>query len=41
MAYYDPAAVFDYCRRELSSRITLHHHYERHDVVVFVYRRGQ
>lgn len=38
MAYHDPAAVLDFCIRRLGPRVTLHHHYARCDVAVFVYR---
>jgi SAM-dependent methyltransferase len=38
MAYYDPSEVLEHCIRELSPRVTLHHHYDRSDVAVFVYR---
>lgn len=38
MAYHDPIVVFDFCLCELSPKISLHHHYERHDVAIFVYR---
>jgi SAM-dependent methyltransferase len=40
MQYHDPAAVLDFCVRQLSRRIVLHHHYTRCDVAVFVYREG-
>jgi hypothetical protein len=38
MAYHDPAGVLDFCVRHLSRRVVLHHHYDRCDVAVFVYR---
>jgi SAM-dependent methyltransferase len=38
MAYHDPARVLDYCLESLSRKVVLHHHYERCDVAVFVYR---
>src|SRR6185369_3839361 len=38
MAYHDPMAVFKFCLENLSSKITLSHHYERCDVAIFVYR---
>jgi SAM-dependent methyltransferase len=37
-AYHDPVDVFDFCLRSLSWKVSLHHHYERCDVAVFVYR---
>ena len=38
MAYHDPAEVFDFCVRTLAPKVVMQHHYERVDVVVFVYR---
>jgi hypothetical protein len=38
MAYHDPLDVLEFCIRELSPSVTLHHHYARCDVAVFVYR---
>jgi SAM-dependent methyltransferase len=38
MAYHDPAHVLHFCLRHLSRKVSMHHHYERCDVVVFVYR---
>jgi SAM-dependent methyltransferase len=38
MAYYDPAEVLDFCIRNLTRKVVLHHHYERVDVAVFAYR---
>lgn len=38
MAYHDPMGVFDFCLHEISPKISLHHHYERHDVAIFLYR---
>jgi SAM-dependent methyltransferase len=38
MAYHDPAEVLDFCIRNLARNVVLHHHYERVDVAVFVYR---
>ena len=38
MAYHDPVVVFDFCLNNLAPKVTLHHHYERCDVAVFVYR---
>jgi hypothetical protein len=38
MAYHDPAEVLDFCIRNLARKVVLEHHYERVDVVVFVYR---
>ena len=38
MAYHDPTEVLDFCIRSLSPKVSLHHHYERVDVAVFVYR---
>lgn len=35
---HDPAEMMDFCLRELSKKVILHHHYERCDVAVFVYR---
>lgn len=38
IAYHDPVEILAHCIARLSPRITLHHHYERCDVAVFVYR---
>jgi SAM-dependent methyltransferase len=38
MAYHDPARVLDFCIRNLTRKVVIHHHYERVDVAVFVYR---
>jgi len=38
MAYHDPAEVLDFCIRNLTRKVLLHHHYERVDVAVFAYR---
>jgi SAM-dependent methyltransferase len=38
MAYHDPAEVLDFCIRNLTRKVILHHHYERADVAVFTYR---
>jgi len=38
LAYHDPARVLDHCVRRLSPRVRMEHHYERCDVVVYVYR---
>jgi SAM-dependent methyltransferase len=38
LAYHDPARVLDFCIRNLTPKVVLHHHYERVDVAVFAYR---
>jgi SAM-dependent methyltransferase len=38
MAYHDPAQVLDFCIRNLTRKVIIHHHYERVDVAVFAYR---
>jgi SAM-dependent methyltransferase len=38
MAYHDPAEVLRFSLDQLSPRTVLHHHYERCDVAMFVYR---
>jgi SAM-dependent methyltransferase len=38
MAYHDPVEIFDYCLKEFSPKVMVHHHYERCDVAIFVYR---
>ncbi len=38
MVYFDPAEVLDFCIRNLTRKIVMHHHYERIDVAVFAYR---
>ena len=38
MAYHDPAQVLDFCIRNLTRKVVIHHHYERTDVAVFAYR---
>jgi len=37
MAYFDPAEVLDFCIRNLTRKVVIHHHYERVDVAVFAY----
>jgi SAM-dependent methyltransferase len=37
LAYHDPLEVLGFCLKELSPRVSMHHHYERCDVAVFVY----
>jgi SAM-dependent methyltransferase len=37
-AYHDPVEVLDFCLRALTRKVTMQHHYERCDVVVFAYR---
>ncbi len=38
MAYHDPVVVFEFCLHEISAKMSLHHHYERHDVAIFLYK---
>ena len=38
MAYHDPVDVFRHCLEKLSRKVTVHHHYERCDVAVYVHR---
>jgi len=38
MAYHDPLEIFDFCLRKLAKKVTMHHHYERCDVAIFVYK---
>jgi len=38
MAYHDPVDVFRHCLEKLSRKVSIHHHYERCDVAVYVYR---
>lgn len=38
MAYHDPAEIFEFCIQKLTRKVTMCHHYERCDVVVFAYR---
>jgi len=38
LAYHDPIAMLRFCMDELSRNVVMHHHYERCDVAVFVYR---
>jgi len=38
MAYHDPTVVLNFCIDEISPKLSLHHHYERHDVAIFLYR---
>jgi SAM-dependent methyltransferase len=38
IAYHDPVDVFMFCVDQLSRKVTIKHHYERCDVVVYVYR---
>jgi SAM-dependent methyltransferase len=35
LAYHDPAEMLDFCIRELTPHVRLHHYYGRADVVVF------
>ena len=37
LAYHEPGEVFDFCRKNLSSKTFVFHHYQRCDVAVFVY----
>jgi SAM-dependent methyltransferase len=38
MAYYDPIDILDFCLKTLTTKATMHHHYERCDVAVYLYR---
>jgi hypothetical protein len=38
LAYHDPADIIDFCIKNLTYKVTMHHHYKRCDVAVFVYR---
>jgi SAM-dependent methyltransferase len=38
LAYHDPARVLSFCLDRLGPKVVMHHHYERRDVAVFVYR---
>lgn len=38
MSYYDPVDVFDFCIKNLSWKVDIHHHYSKCDVSVFIYR---
>jgi SAM-dependent methyltransferase len=38
MAYHDPIDIIDFCLKTLTWKATMHHHYERCDVAVFLYR---
>lgn len=38
MSYHDPLEVFEFCRANLSNKVTMAHHYFRCDVSMFVYR---
>jgi SAM-dependent methyltransferase len=38
MAYHDPREVFDFCLEHLSRKVQIHHHYDKCDVAMFVYR---
>lgn len=38
MEYHDPIDIYDYCLRTLTRKATMHHHYERFDVAIFLYR---
>jgi SAM-dependent methyltransferase len=38
MMYHDPNEVLDFCLREVSPKLLLHHHYFRCDVAVFLYK---
>lgn len=37
-AYHDPVAILRFCLENLSTKVTVAHHYERCDVAIFVYR---
>ena len=37
-AYHNPTEVFDYCINNLTKQANIHHHYERCDVAIFLYR---
>jgi len=38
MAYHDPIDILGFCLNTLTRKATMHHHYERCDVVIFLYR---
>ena len=38
MAYHDPIDIFEFCLKSLTRKATMHHHYERCDVAVYLYR---
>ena len=38
LAYHDPIEIYDYCLKSLTRKVTIHHHYERCDVAVYLYR---
>lgn len=38
MAYHDPVDVLDFCLKNLTHKVTMQHHYDRCDVVVFAFR---
>lgn len=38
MSYHNPQEIFDWCIENLSWKVDMHHHYEKCDVSVFVYR---
>lgn len=38
MAYHDPIEIIQFCLKTLTRKVTMHHHYERCDVAVFLYR---
>jgi hypothetical protein len=41
MMHHDPAEVMDFCLREATRNLRLHHHYFRCDVAVFLYRETE
>lgn len=38
LSYHDPGAIFDFCIKQLSPKVMIHHHYKRCDVATFVYK---
>lgn len=38
MHYHDPVEVISYCLKNVTKKIFMHHHYNRCDVAVFLYR---
>jgi SAM-dependent methyltransferase len=38
MAYHDPIDILEFCLKSLTRKTTMHHHYERCDVAVYLYR---
>ena len=38
MEYHNPIDIFDFCLRTLTRKATMHHHYKRCDVAIFLYR---